>query len=724
MSFDVENLYGLLPAAYRLRDHEQGEPLKALLSVVAGQAAVLEEDLAQLYDDQFIETCAPWVIPYIGDLIGYRSLYGVTKQIGNPRSEVANTIGYRRRKGTASMLEELAQDVTGWPARSVEFFQLLATTQYMNHLRPDNFYAPDLRRPQTLQHLNTPFDTIAHTLDVRRIAPRRGRYNIPNVGLFLWRLRAFPVTRGTARRIAEGCYTFHPLGLDAPLFNPSQTEDEIAHLAEPINVPEPLRRRPLYADLETQRQRIADGLSPAAAIKHSLYFGESPVLRIFKVTGAVVEIPSREILICDLSDPPAAIPETWRRPPATKTYNQGTPAQNDMPISVAVDPLLGRMAFPLDTDLAGTTIEVNYSYGFSADLGGGQYSRPDFPQPSAGATVSRNGQTLAAAIAAVGAAQDHVIEIDNSSTIEGDQTITLLAGQRLTIGARDETRPVINGALIINAAAGAELTLDGLLIAKHIQINDNDPMKLTLRHCTVRPWVELELGAPKPLAVPSVSWQTPGAGQHLLLDRSITGRLILATGVRLEIFDSIVDGLQDTATAIAGIGNPALEVGELTIYRSTVVGTIKAREIEHIENSLLTGTVNSNRRQKGCVRFTYLPPASKTPRRYYCQPERAIQQAIGDAKRENPALSVAAENALASEVSSRVKPTFTGQHYSQPAYAQLHASTPEEIRGGADDGSELGAFQHLYQLRRETNLRERLDEYLRFGLEAGIFYVT
>ncbi len=200
MSFDAEKLYRLLPAAYRIRDAEQGEPLRALLSVVAGQAGVLEEDFAQLYDDQFIETCAAWVIPYIGDLVGYRALYGVTKQVGNPRAEVANTISYRRRKGTASMLEQLARDVTGWPARVVEFFQLLATTQYMNHLRPQNHYAPDLRNGHRLQYLNTPFDTVAHTLDVRRIARRRGRYNIPNIGLFLWRLRAYPVTRCTARR--------------------------------------------------------------------------------------------------------------------------------------------------------------------------------------------------------------------------------------------------------------------------------------------------------------------------------------------------------------------------------------------------------------------------------------------------------------------------------------------------------------------------------------------
>ncbi len=35
------------------------------------------------------------------------------------------------------MIETLARDVTGWPARVVEYFELLATTQYLNHLRPE-----------------------------------------------------------------------------------------------------------------------------------------------------------------------------------------------------------------------------------------------------------------------------------------------------------------------------------------------------------------------------------------------------------------------------------------------------------------------------------------------------------------------------------------------------------------------------------------------------------
>jgi hypothetical protein len=36
----------------------------------------------------------------------------------------------------------------------------------------------------------------------------------------------------------------------------------------------------------------------------------------------------------------------------------------------------------------------------------------------------------------------------------------------------------------------------------------------------------------------------------------------------------------------------------------------------------------------------------------------------------------------------------------------------------------MGAFNELMQPQRETDLRVRLDEYLRFGLEAGIFYAT
>jgi len=172
MSFDAQKLYELLPAIYRLRDAHQGEPLKQLLAVIAEQLGILETDLEQLYDDQFIETCNDWVVPYIGDLIGYRSLHGVVPKVVSPRAEVAHTIAFRRRKGTATMLEQLARDVTGWPTRVVEYFQRLGWTQHMNHRRPEAQYAPNLRDWEKLERLKGPFDSISHTIDVRRISQR------------------------------------------------------------------------------------------------------------------------------------------------------------------------------------------------------------------------------------------------------------------------------------------------------------------------------------------------------------------------------------------------------------------------------------------------------------------------------------------------------------------------------------------------------------------------
>jgi hypothetical protein len=92
MSLDADALYALLPAVYRTRDAAAGGQLRALFGVLAAQSDLVAQNIGQLYDDQFIETCAPWAIPYVGDLIGYNAVYelaGVT----DSRAEVANTIG-------------------------------------------------------------------------------------------------------------------------------------------------------------------------------------------------------------------------------------------------------------------------------------------------------------------------------------------------------------------------------------------------------------------------------------------------------------------------------------------------------------------------------------------------------------------------------------------------------------------------------------------------------
>src|SRR6266571_5384719 len=376
MSLTAEQLYALLPAIYRIRDTERGEPLKALVNVIAGQAAVMEADIARLYENWFIETCDEWVVPYIGDLLAVRGLHSLGPDAPfSQRALVADTLSYRRRKGTATVLEQLAHDTTGWNARAVEFFELLETTQHFNHVRPRNFRTPDLRDTNQLELIDTAFDVAAHTEDVRDIKLNRGWYNIPNIGLFIWRLQSYFMQQSSARAVAkptDGRYTFSPLGLDGPLFNRPQTETQITHLAEEINVPGLLRRRPLYDELETRRQTLVDGGEP-----EPIYFGSQPVLQVFTQKNPgdpLVEVAPEEILICNLSEPPMAVPEVWLRPPTSKLYQPSAGGAKQQPtIKVAVDPVLGRLAFP--KGVKPNDVRVSYAYGFSGDLGGGPYNR-------------------------------------------------------------------------------------------------------------------------------------------------------------------------------------------------------------------------------------------------------------------------------------------------------------------------------------------------------------
>ena len=170
MSDGTTRLYELLPAVYRQRDAEQGGVLRALLATIEGELRLVERDIAGLYDNWFVETCEEWVVPYIGDLLNVRGLLPVREggALGQ-RAAVANTLAYRRRKGTAAVLEQLARDVTGWPAAAVEFFERLATTQHTNHVRPGAGGTLAVRALDPLDRLGCPFGPAAHTGDVRHI---------------------------------------------------------------------------------------------------------------------------------------------------------------------------------------------------------------------------------------------------------------------------------------------------------------------------------------------------------------------------------------------------------------------------------------------------------------------------------------------------------------------------------------------------------------------------
>ncbi|WBR99992.1 phage tail protein [Pseudoduganella sp. SL102] len=269
-------LYERLPEIYRTRDAEQ-EPanqLRAYLAAVEGPFGALHADIAQLYEDLFIDTCDDWVIPYVADLLGTSHLQGDPRTL---RADVADTIALRRRKGTLGAIERLAANLTGWACRCVELRENLGWSQHLNHQRPDaggrppyadpaltRFHIPrggtaPLRDPAALSLLGTPFDTFAYTADVKAAQADVRHVNLPNLAIFLWRLAAYrlPPVRPLAQPVVDltpapaGTASFalrfdlHPLDLPVQLFNtarpgPALSGGTAAPLTAPDAVPGPI----------------------------------------------------------------------------------------------------------------------------------------------------------------------------------------------------------------------------------------------------------------------------------------------------------------------------------------------------------------------------------------------------------------------------------------------------------------------------------------------------
>ena len=700
-TLDADRLYALLPAVYRIRDEQQGHPLRDLVALIAQEFEALEENVEQLYDDQFIETCEDWAAPYIGDLIGYRPLHGVAASLASPRAEVANTIGYRRRKGTAAMLEQLARDVTDWPSRAVEFFEQLATTQYMNHVRLHAPATADLRSLPRMQQQGGPFNAVAHTAEMRRPEVGSGRYNIPNVGIFLWRLQPFrlsnvPLTPDPGDATGRK-FRFNPLGADQPLFRLPITEKQITHIAEPANVPDPINLRLMARAVKASAAdpTVPDDYGP----------GESVVLlRPNPLPGKPpVPIPAGNICICDLRD----VPGGWAHQ-ATLDANK-----------ISIDPRLGRVLF--GSKVSGPVL-ATFHYGFSRPVGGGEYERSPSDVPQGVRHSASGSEALQTHLDAISGGGRLVIE--DSLTYAQTPVFTVdpvlapgapdAPGLEVVVTARNGARPLIVAGSTVQLRIGArgKLVLEGLVISgAELQLvvaaGDKEPRELVLRDCTLVPGLKLN---------PDGSANSPGAASLIIehpfarvtLERCITGPLQVVEGAKVFMHDCIVDAGDaiNVAFDADGAGGPG---AELTINESTVIGKLHTQLMRLASNSLFfaglgplpaeawKAPVMAERRQEGCVRFSYLPTGAITPRPFRCVPDK---------------------------VHPKVLPHFTSLRYGDPGYGQLRRATEQAIRQGADDGGEMGVLHALFQPQRETNLRLRLDEYLRFGLHAGIFYPT
>jgi hypothetical protein len=701
-----DRLYALLPAVFREQDADRGGPLRALLEIVAGQVDVVEQDIARLWNDLFIETCSPWAIAYIGDLVSNDLLYDPSRigerdtaralftDLRGPdlrprvairtRAYVANTISYRRRKGTPPMLEELARDVTGWAAHAVEFFELLGWNQHLEHVRPQASLL-DVRAPERVERVDGPFDFVAHTVDVRPIGQSEGWHSVRNVGFFLWRLGSYPLLDVPARAASPWRFHFSPLGHPAPLFTHLRREGDEAGLATELHVPGPIRRAFFAADLDLHRTTPP----PDATDLYGT---------IDELGAPLTAHPDASLFVLRDGDPvPPAQVECMRLKPWPATRPAGE--------LVGIDVTAGRIAVG-DGFADPQRLDVEFHYGFPADIGGGPYQRENWlvaRDPAVIRLEVKEGTTEPGRFGSVVDALDEwaalgrpraVVSILDNRSYPLPATITLDAGNDLVIEARSGRRPLLTTeaeGLVVDADGAeprAALTLSGVVVEGFVHVV-GDLGALRIIHATLVPGRSIAEGV-APSTDPSIVIDAADASGdaintqlELKLASSITGPVVCPEAARgIWVLDSIVDGL----------GVAAITAAPLTIERSTVLGTTAVHELEASE-SIFTKVVEVARTQAGCVRFSFVAAGSRTPRRHRCQSDPLV-------------------------------PSFVTTHYGRPEYCQLRRSAPAQIRTGAADGSEMGVYCQVKQPQRESNLRIRLDEYLPFGFTAGLIYVT
>lgn len=809
------DLAALLPAIYRVRDVESGGPLQALLEVIAEQVDVVHDDIEDLYDDWFIETCRDWVVPYIGELIGYSSgaQAMATGDVGSPewllrsrmlvpRRDVARSIAHRRRKGTLALLEQLGTDAADWPTRAAEEYRTVLITQHLNHLRFDRARLVDVRSRDALDRLDRAFDEVAHLAAPGRISSHRTRRrpNIPNVALFAWRLLPISHTQAPARNIdrAKNRFTFDILGVRQPLVTKPAAEPDPTHIAGERNVPAFIRR--LALDIDT-----AD------------LYGPGRSLAVYRAASGTTDPPGLDII--PVENAVAADLTGWQYRP-----RRG---------QVLVDPVLGRLAFHPRESL-GRGVWVTYHHATPAPIGGGEYLRPLAPMADRRPyLVGRDQQlrTIGDAYRAWRAdranpetydvARDAVIEItDNEEYVEA-VGISLHRGDRLEIRAargrsplvrlldlhanrsdsweiegagsdpdvhlpepkapsraddkatvhaqeaKAETGPAVtadgvaeeDGPKTVTTKDGAprapagppglclpdqppctcppttrrpaldeppQLVLDGLTVAGRSVRVSGEIGRVEIRHSTLVPgwWLDDEC-APESEEEPSL--EVDDLCGALAIHHSIVGTILIGRDevrnepMPLTIEDSVLDATRPDIAALAGYDGRHAHAN-LTVRRTTIFGWTRVHQMDLGEDSIFADRLRVRRRQVGCVRFSYVPLGSRTPRRHACQPDTAlarVREAVDQGK-----LPLEDRDAELELMRLRIRPRFDSRRYRTPTYARLNELCPQEISAGASDGSEMGVYHDLFQPIREANLRVRLEESIPAGSDAAIVFET
>ncbi len=722
----AEKIWDRIPELYRdadgrpatLADPGGRGQLRALVEVLAGQAAILRRSNDRLWDDQLIDLCDDWAVPYLGDLVGTRMVSAL--DLRARRVDVANTVHYRRRAGTLRLLEQVVVDIAGWEGIVVEQFRRLGRSWH--GLDPEPALrageitgtpmggTADVRRPLGALRTDSPFDEYAHTPDVRRHRGRDGRHAIPKLAFHLYRLAALPVVQvRPTQAVNPRSFTLDPLGRAWQVFARADRPlswDDWRRL-EPWEVPARISCALLnHAEFDLSPEAVAlvvnGGLGLSAAevsalesvrgrgchsrqdLRVLLESLDEPGLLADDVRNAVEAAalvedcgawgllstdggrePSLRVEVGGATVPPEQVVAgdltTWRDPPSGRT--------------VIVDPRLGRLRFATPP---GASVRVDFHAGWVAAVGATTHPRADLPAP----TVHRSSGGVFPA-----PADGAVVEIDDSRAYNPASPVAVTT--EIRIQGADRALPFLqlSGDWVFDsgAAVDARLALDGLwVLGGHDLVLRGDFAEVTIRRSTLDPGTEA--------AGDGVGLRIEGNVGTLRVQRSVVGPIRVADDAvvgLVELSDSIVEPVDPGDEA-----SFALDALRVTVdaARTTVAGAVRCQRLWSTD-SLFLREVRVSDTQSGCFRFSAAPAGSRLPHPY----ESAT----------TPATNL-----------------FTTGLFPMPGYRQLLLSADPAIGRGAENGSEMGAYSAELAPISFDSLQAKVAEYLPIGRLPIYQFVT
>ena len=773
-TYYTEKLWDWIPEVYRHEDGLAENPgvLRAIVEILAGQAAIARRSIDRLWEDEFIDFADDWAVAYIGDLVGTRLVHALNRR--GRRTDVAKTIFYRRRKGTLLVLESLIRDITGWEGVVVEAFKRLGRSRH--GLDPEPLAlggtvtgtppggTADLRRARGGDLVDGPFDEYAHTADFRQLQGPYGRYNIPKLNFHLYRLRAFPVRFATAFDQGARRFGFDPSGRDIPLFRPAQgRETEEWTPAKEWQIPAPIPCRLLgaaryvmipsavptgleielapflgqrFVDEARLRRTLAsllDAVTLAANIAEILgaaVTADSPKVNLIPAAVSVAvgadddapPFPPREILPASLDDWGASL-----LPAAEKR--------------LVIDPERGRFLLLQDPAPEESVFVPIYQYGFSGEVGAGTYDRRGFVATDGVTDLPDGGPADPGPVTGFGLPTDGNHQFVNSKTYEPDAPPGNVVADvdQLCLQAADRQRPYVR---LIPDGGASEWGFTAL--AKPLGGDPEDPENqrlLTLEGL----WVGIVPSplAPQVVAGPEEPCDPVPATLVLdgVFDRVIIRHATIDPGGEI----ARVDPLQCTAIPAVAIEIRG-QIAEL-IIESSIVGEIRESTSEvdpcSVDKIIIRDSIVQSlragepaiRTRVGEVEIERSTVFGDLRVNRLFASEALIQGLVRVLDNQHGCFRFSAtddtpDTRLPPQFESHLfapgipNHVFVSRRFGDPGYAQLSDTAPEEILRGAETGSEIGVFSSLLGPIKRDDLAAKVGEFMPFGLIAQFINET